>query len=159
MTRTRQTLFSLVATMVLSLGFVLAQADDKAAIRGLMEQQFAEFYTARDAEAVAQLFTEDALFIGPDGQLLEGRQEILAFFQEHFEESLPLSMEVIETVVVNDTASSTNRYVVTGPEGATVVEGYGLSIWNRIDGEWRWHRSIANVILPGPEENGMDGSD
>ena len=158
MTRTHQTLFSLVATMVLSLGFVLAQADDEATIRGLTEQ-YAEFYTARDAEAVAQLFTEDALFIGPDGQLLEGRQEILAFFQEHFEESLPLSMEVIETVVVNDTASSTNRYAVTGPEGETVVEGYGISIWIRIEGEWRWHRSIANVILPEPEENGMDGSD
>ena len=159
MTRTHQTLFTLVATAMLSLGFVLAQADDKAAIRGLMEQQFAEFYTARDAEAVAQLFTEDALFIAPAGQLFEGRQEILAGFQEALEDGLPISIEVIEVVVANDTAHSINSYVVTGPEGETVVEGYGISIWNRIDGEWRWHRSVNNMILPEPEENGMNGSE
>jgi uncharacterized protein (TIGR02246 family) len=158
MNRVQMTLFALVVTVMLSLGVALAQTDDEATIRGLMEQ-YAEFYTAGDAEAVAQLFTEDALFIAPDGQLFEGRQAILAFFQEHFEDSLPLSMEVIEVAVANDTAYSTSRYAVIGPEGDTVVEGYGLSIWNRVDGEWRWHRSVTNVILPEPEENDMDGSD
>ena len=158
MTRTHQTLFSLVATVMLSLGFVMAQAQDEATIRAQLEQ-FAEFYTARDVEAIAQLFTEDAIFIGPAGRLHEGRPTILAFLQEHLpEESLPFSMEVIEITVANDTAYSTNRYAVTGPDGETVLEGYGLSIWNRIDGEWMWHRSVNNMILPEPAEDDMDGS-
>ena len=158
MIRTHQTLFSLVATMVLSLGFVLAQADDEATIRAQLEQ-FEGYYTARNAEAIAQLFTEDALFIAPAGQLVEGRQEILDGFQEALEDGLPISIEVIEVVVANNTAHSINSYVVTGPDGETVVEGYGLSIWNRIDGEWMWHRSVNNMILPEPEENDMDGSE
>ena len=158
MIRTHQTLFTLAATAMLSLGFVMAQADDEATIRGLIEQ-YAEFYTGRDAEAVAQLFTEDAIFIGPAGQVIEGRPAILASFQEHLEDSLPLSKEVIEIVVANDTAYSTSTVLVMDPDGETVVGGYSLSIWNRIDGEWMWHRSVNNMILPEPEENDMNGSE
>lgn len=126
------------------------RADDGAEINGLLEQ-YAEFYTTGDAEAVAALFTEDAVFIAPDGVVLNGNHEILASFQEHFEASLPLSMDVIEVVVVGDTAYSTIRYAA-GPEDEVVVEGYGLSVWSRVDGAWLWHRGVANVIAPEPDE-------
>jgi uncharacterized protein (TIGR02246 family) len=125
--------------------------DDGAVIADLL-QQYARSYTTGDAEAVAALFTEDAVFIAPDGEVLEGHEEILASFRDHFESSVPLSMDVIEVVVVGDTAYGTIRYAA-GPEGDVVVEGYGLSVWSRVDGSWWWHRGVANLIAPEPDEH------
>ena len=160
MTRAHMKLCSLLATGLLALGGGLAQADNEAAIRGLQEQ-FDHYYTEGDYEGVAQLFTEDAVFIGATGQAVEGRDEILAFFHAHFADgSLQMTTEVIETVVLNDTAYSTNAWEGLDADGNIIVQGYSLSIWKRLDGEWKWHRNVANVVLPEPEEeNDMGGSE
>ena len=143
------------ATMIV-IGAALAQPEDEASIR-LVIQQYAESYSAGDAEGVTDLFTDDAVFVTPDGRLFEGRPTILEFFEDHFAGgALQLSVEDLETVVYAELAHSVTRWSATDEEGNVVVGGYGLVIFALVDGEWKWHWQVSNVILPDPDENGSD---
>lgn len=147
-------ILSLAAAVATMLGTAHATADDEAEIRDLT-QQYAEAYSQRDAAAVAEMFTEDALFVAPDGTRLDGRDDIESMFRDHFDSgSLPLSMGVIEAVVFGDIAYSLTTYAGLGGDGEPLVEGYGLSIWIQVDGAWMWHRNVANVIVSEPDETG-----
>jgi uncharacterized protein (TIGR02246 family) len=149
------TLLVATATM-LSLGFALAQPEDEAAVRQAI-QQYAVAYSAGDAPAVAELFTEDAVFVTPDGVAIEGRPTLRSMFQEHFAAgALQLTIDDVDTVVIGDVAYSMTRWSGATDEGEVVVGGYGLVILAQVDGAWKWHRHVANMILPDPEGNGSD---
>jgi ketosteroid isomerase-like protein len=143
------------ATMIL-LGVALAQQQDEASV-SMVLQQYAEAYSAGDAAAVADLFTDDAVFVTPDGRLFEGRATILALFQDHLAAgALQLAVEDVETVVQDDWAYAMTSWSGSDDDGTIVVGGYGLVILTLVGDEWKWHRHVANVILPDPEENGSD---
>jgi uncharacterized protein (TIGR02246 family) len=145
---------ALATATVTLVGAAYAEANDEAAIIDLM-QQYAASYSERDAAAVAELFTEQALFIAPDGTRLDGRQEIEAMFRVHFDSgSLPLVITPLETVVIDDTAYVLNTYAALGDDGEPIIEGYGMTIWLRVDSEWLWHRNVANVIVSEPNQSG-----
>src|SRR4051812_31709610 len=56
-----------------------ARANDEAAIRG-NDEAFARAFDAGDAAALAATFTDDAEVIDEDGQVVEGRDAITAYF-------------------------------------------------------------------------------
>ena len=60
------------------------QAADERAIRAL-QRRMLEAWGARDGEAFAAPFSDDALFIGFDGSVMRGRQQIAATHQEVFD--------------------------------------------------------------------------
>ena len=152
--RARIWLLKVAAAAFTMLGTAFAAGDAEAEIRDLT-MRYAESYSERDATAVAEMFTEDALFVAPDGTRLDGREEIEAMFRIHFDSgSLPLSMTVLETVVLGDTAYALTTYAALDDDGDPLVEGYGLAIWVRVDGTWMWHRKVANVVVPEVDEAG-----
>jgi hypothetical protein len=58
-----------------------------------------------------------------------------------------VGVESSETVVLDDSGYNTGTYWVTDSEGQVLVQGYYVAIVNRVDGEWRIHRHINNMIM------------
>jgi uncharacterized protein (TIGR02246 family) len=140
--------FALLAALTLALGTVLAQDQDDEAAAEEVNQQWQERFNAGDAEGVAELYTEDAVFYDSDGSVYEGRDAIQEAIQEFIDAGFrDASLEPIEVEVLNDTAYQILRYSVQDDEGET-VEGYNLSILKHENGEWLIHRDFANFVMP-----------
>jgi uncharacterized protein (TIGR02246 family) len=131
----------------------LAQGDADGAIRDLVNR-WQELYNQRDYQAVADLYVEDALFFGIDGGVHEGRDAI----RDALAVPLPMppgegTMEITadEVEVIGDTAYVVGQFVVSAPDGSTMVEGHYIAIDKLVDGTWMLHRHISNLAMPDPE--------
>lgn len=117
-------------------------------------QKFLDFYAARDAKALGNLFTEDAEFFDEFGELTQGRANIVALFENVFQNSPEAALEEInlnrvryitptvameqgETVATDILGGPryTSRYVAIHVKGA--------------DGVWR-----MNTLKNYPRESG-----
>jgi ketosteroid isomerase-like protein len=71
-----------------------------AAIRASMERthrRFRDAYNRQDAQALARLYAEDAILVGPEGRQARGRVEIEAYWEEVFRQSTArLAARVVE---------------------------------------------------------------
>lgn len=139
---------ALVGGAIVALGLALAQQEDLHAIEALPERIVAAV-DARDAEAMARLYTEDALRFEAGGQVTEGRQAVAQLYQAAFEQP-PAQVFIVasETVVHNDSGYQIGTYSVADEDGETLLQGYYLLVLNRVDGEWLIHRQINNMVLP-----------
>ena len=142
---------TVLAGAMLVCGLALAQEEDVQAAERWMTA-----FAAGDAEALADLYTDDAIFVNAAGQFMEGRQALMAYFQAGFEQPpLEIVIEPSETEIQNDSGYQLGAFTVTSEEGEIVVQGYYLLTLNRVDGEWKIHRHVANMIvpeMPAPEE-------
>ena len=157
MTRAHIRLFSLLATVTLALGGALAQDDDAAAVP--TAEAWAELINTGDAQAAIDLHTEDAIWFHPAGEVVEGRETIVSYVEGAIAAQVQVIVDILEVEVGNDLAYQTHFVAVTDVDGNLLTQGYGLVILKRVDGEWRWHRHLQNVILPEPAEDDMDGSE
>lgn len=138
--------FSLVAV---SSSPVLAGPQDVASIESRLEQYEIRFNQG-DAEAVAELYSEDVVYYGPLGRVFQGRDAV----QERYQGSLAagfsdMKIDVIEIRVVDDIAYDLARYTISSPAGEPLT-GYHLGVLEKEDGEWLVQRTLVNVVMPAP---------
>jgi uncharacterized protein (TIGR02246 family) len=107
---------------------------------------FRKAFEARDAAAIAELYTEDARVIAPGAEPAAGREAIAAFWAGAMQETKSVRLETLSVesggdlafedgvvhLTANDDSQSTARYVV---------------VWKRVGRRWHLHRDIWN---PGP---------
>lgn len=111
---------------------------------------------AKDAEAVAALYAEDAVKLVPNLPLLEGRQEIESYYAGLFEVPDFRSTFGPTRIVVadgGDLAYDHGTYTAswTGEAGPAEEVGKYVSVWRRIDGGWRLAVDMDNPD-PAPAE-------
>ncbi len=134
----------------LLLGGALAADADVLAIESLGER-YTVAQAERDVEALTALYTDDAILFNAVGQVLEGREALIAYWQAGFDgPPQHVDIDSRETVVYNDTGHATGTYVVTDDEDQVIVQGYYMAILHRVDGQWLIHRHINNMVLPEP---------
>ncbi len=117
-------------------------------------QAFLDAYAKRDANAIGELFTQDAEFFDEFGERTEGRENIVAMFQDVFDTSAVASIEEINIQRVRHISPT-----VAIEEGIVVgsVEAGGPRYTNRYvalhtkgdDGKWR-----INTLKDHPREGG-----
>lgn len=109
-----------------------------------------------DAAAVAALYTEDATYVTPDGQVLEGRQAI----QQALSQSLPMMSDLEITssrdpMVSGDLAVDVGEYSSTmaaqGGDGMEADGFYTVVLRRQADGSWKIvsHLAAQPVEMPG----------
>jgi uncharacterized protein (TIGR02246 family) len=127
------------------------------AVRVAIEKRAAEFSAAfnrGDVKAVAAMYTEDAIALPPDADIVRGRTAI----EKLWTEAMASGMKSI-TFTVLDVQSSGDLAVETGraaiglqPAGQPVTTQTGkyVVVWQRgADGQWRLLRDIWNSGGPG----------
>ena len=129
-------------------------ADESADQNAIEEsaKQYVDAFNRRDAVAISKLFGDDGELVESDGTRFSGREEIVAAYQEVFEQSPDAKLSLSVTSVRFVTADVAVEEGVTTfyPDGitATVESKYRAAHVQR-DGQWMIAavRAIENEIL------------
>jgi uncharacterized protein (TIGR02246 family) len=117
--------------------------------------RFVEAYNRGDVASVAALYTDDAVLLPPNAQLLRGRQAIGEFWNAARQAGL--RSLILKTASVDDSgelACEIGSYTLKiQPEGggATTDKGKYVVVWKRqADGSWKLAVDIWNTDSPLP---------
>jgi uncharacterized protein (TIGR02246 family) len=98
--------------------------------------------SARDANAMAEVYTEDAKVLPPDAPVVEGRAAIRTFFRNLFEaRPEPADFDEREIVVLGNYTWRQGIYSLPLP-GGSIEYGKFIQLWKRENGVWKLHRSM-----------------
>ena len=118
----------------------------EAASRGAIEATVDRYVAASnegDAEALAELYADDALLLPPDHEPIHGREAIVEFWRQGTDEGLevrPLRLEVN-----GDVAYMVGRYRLPPTEEEAADSGqYVLCLKRQADGAWKLTADIWN---------------
>jgi len=132
----------------------MCKSDDSAAISRLLEDYVAACNTG-NASAAAAVFTDNAVFMPPDGSALVGGAAILPWYEAFFKQVTEVLTvpPLPEVEVIGDWAFSRGSWqaIVTPKAGGEPVQvsGQGVIIYKRIgDGSWKWARVIITSDKP-----------
>ena len=151
MNRTRGIQAAFLITIILASGCGGGTDDQTAAIEEAT-QAFIQAICSGDSDAIATLYTEDAV-LQPPGEVVRGRQEIQHFLAPAPDrECLGLSIESASLTFNGDVAVDRGTWHRTFREGAgepqTETSHY-LAVWvHEPDGAWRmsqnmWHEPVT----------------
>jgi len=121
-----------------------ARSDDVRSSIESGNRAFAAAFLRGDAEAVAELYTEDAQVMPPGAGAVAGRPAIAAFWKSAIDagvKDLVLLTEQVESA--GELAYEIGRVRIVAEDGGVTEDRY-LVVWKRGDGGWRLHRDIWN---------------
>jgi uncharacterized protein (TIGR02246 family) len=111
----------------------------------------AEIYNKNDATAYAAFFTEDAVYVTPEG-VLYGRQAIEKKYANDFQQWHPTNY-VVNVHQVNAIGNDVWKFgewscAVQTQDGLFPVNGYFAAILVRVDGTWKERLTCYNMAAP-----------
>jgi uncharacterized protein (TIGR02246 family) len=119
---------------------------------GQMNRDFAAALNAKDAEAAAALYTEDAVLIPPGEPLVRGRKAIEEYWRAAIESGgvRNVSVETMDALSSGSLGYETGSFVLTanGPDGEAAVDsGRYIELLRREpDGRWLSTHGIWNAL-------------
>lgn len=120
---------------------------DRAAIDDA-SQSWVTAFNARDANAMAQLATEDIVLMPPGSAPVRGWEAAARSWRvaaSKANDRLAASAE--EVVITGDFAWAVGSFTRTLPNGTVVDQGKFLKVWKRVDGRWKIHRDMFSSNL------------
>jgi uncharacterized protein (TIGR02246 family) len=147
------------AILILSLTSIAFGQGSSANVRKEIEantKRLTEAFNKGDAAAVAEMYATDAKLLPPNSQIIEGRQNIQAFWQSVI--SLGAKLQALDTIEVEahgDTAHELGKYTFMIPQagGQSVTDqGKYLVVWKKQGGSWKLVRDIWNTSMPAPAQ-------
>ena len=137
--------------IVVTLACTSAAPDTAAAEAELEANALSWFdhYNKGDADAVTNLYADDAVLMPPGVPAMTGRAAIKAYFDKDIATVKGAGLSIRNTAVTGkgvsgDTGWVSGTYTVVDGAGATVDSGSYLSVHRRTDGAWPYTRDIWN---------------
>lgn len=116
------------------------------------DRAFEKNFGQHDAQGMAALYTTDGQCLPPGGDVVSGRDEIAAFWQQVFDMGVAnAELETIEVEAHGDTAIEVGRFALNDPDGQEIDHGSFIVIWKNQSDGWKLHRDIWNSNVP-PED-------
>jgi uncharacterized protein (TIGR02246 family) len=129
-----------------------------ATSRGAIEATVDRYVAASndgDADALAELYADDALLLPPDHEPIHGREAIVEFWRQGTDEGLEVSTLRLE--VNGDVAYLVGRYRLPPTDEESADSGqYVLCLKRQADGAWKLTADIWNGSGE-TDERGPDG--
>ena len=115
--------------------------------------KFGEAFLQGNAGAVAALYTDDAILLPPNHDILKGKQGIESFWSAAMKMGVKeVVLSTVDLVEMGDFVCEIGKYQLTiQPEGKEAFEDQGkyLVIWKQtVEGDWRLHIDIWNTNMP-----------
>ena len=125
---------------------------EEQAIRGQVAR-WHDLIKAKDAAAIAQLYTEDGAFMPPNAAIAKGREAIEQNWAGLIgTPGFDLAITPAQIIVSSsgDMALDRGTYrLVVAPDGEEMVDdGKYVVVWRKVDGEWKAAADIINSDLP-----------
>jgi uncharacterized protein (TIGR02246 family) len=113
-----------------------------------------EAFNAHNADALASLYTEDAVLLPPNEPAVFGRDAIRATNKELLaQEGIGMELEDLEINIVGDLGYKAGRYRMYSKDGGLLDRGKYIEIWKKTDGTWLIHRDMWNSSVAAPAES------
>ena len=98
-----------------------------------------------DLDALASLYTKDAIALPPDGPFVKGRDNIKQMWGTVAQQLglKSVKLQTVEIEVLGDWAHEVGEAHLTLGSGNAVAKY--VVVWKKADGEWRLHRDIWNT--------------
>lgn len=127
-------------------------ADEAIAEIEAVTPQFDEYIATQDADALANLFTEDAIRMPPNETVLNGKAAIRAAFASSFQDaSLVTSNRVTDVSLSGNTAVAIGTYRTQSDSIPDGVSGKWIAIFElQDDGGWKITKNMWNTDTPTP---------
>jgi len=112
---------------------------------------FAAALNKGDAMAVSDCYTSDAKLMQPNGQSVEGRENIRQLFSEWMKNGVPaFSIKTIEVWGDENQLTAEEEWKFTDKDGKIVDKGKALELFKMEDGKWKLYRDCYNSDMPPP---------
>jgi uncharacterized protein (TIGR02246 family) len=120
-----------------------------AAELAIANRRFEEAVAKRDINAIANLYTADAVLLPTDGQIIKGREAIKRQLEPLVENGLKSATSKSIKVEVNGDIATDIGYVsfhFQPPGGAIILTDLTyLVVWKKVDGQWLIHRDMVST--------------
>lgn len=108
---------------------------------------------AKDIDAIAALYTEDARLLAPNTAMTVGTDGVRAEFGAMIDAGLGVKLTSVEAIVSGDVGHHVGTYVLSAGD-ETVDVGKFVETWERgSDGVWRISNDIYNSDKPASDPN------
>jgi uncharacterized protein (TIGR02246 family) len=129
-------------------------AADEAAIAAINPAWF-KAYNEGDADRIAALYAEDAVFNAPALRALRGREAIRAYLAQDIAGSMAAGLAFVPAATTEhglsgDLGWEWGTFSLTDKSGATVDTGKYVTVYQRLGGKWLIIRDIFNTDTPPP---------
>lgn len=132
----------------------LAGAFDKVAARKAIEEnnkEFMDLMSKGDSIGLANLYTNDAKFMGPNTVSAVGRSKIQSAFAGHINAGIAkIELKTNEVWGDENMLVSEDQWKLFTKDGTEVDHGKAMVIWKKEDGKWKLFRDIFNSDMPVP---------
>lgn len=118
----------------------------KAEIQAL-ETAWAQADNARDANAVAAFYADDAVSMSNNRPMIVGRAAIQKDIEEGFvkkAKGATVSYDIMDVFGGDNTATETGKIVVKDSTGKVTYTGKYMAVWEKRDGKYICIRDISN---------------
>lgn len=146
----------LIAIVAISAAPAFGQGQS-AGVRKVIEANTKAFMAAfnrGDAAAVAAMYAIDAKVLPPNGEIVEGRQNIQAFWQNLISVGAKLqALDTVEVDALGNLAYELGKYTLMIPQAggqSTTDLGKYVVIWKRQGRRWQLAVDIWNTSMPAP---------
>ncbi len=112
-------------------------------------------FDARDAQAIADLYTEDGRVIAPGAEPAAGRAAIAEFWAGAMKDTKSVRLSTLAVESAGDLAVEDGVAHLTANDGSESAGRY-LVVWKRIGRRWHLHRDIWNSGPPGAAQAPAD---
>ena len=111
-------------------------------------REFMAAFGRRDTAAIGRLYTDDALVLPPNADLVRGPRSIADFWQSMFQVgATSVTLDTVDIDETSDLAVEVGRYRVMAGD-ALADQGKYVVVWKNQGGQWRLHRDIWNTNQP-----------
>ena len=115
--------------------------------------KFGEAVRQDDAAALAALYTDDAILLPPDSEMIKGKQGIEAFWSGGLQMGIKDAvLTIVDVFGSGDLVYEVSNFTLTiQPEGQEPIEQKGkyVVVWKQTaDGLWKMQVDIFNYKLP-----------
>jgi uncharacterized protein (TIGR02246 family) len=113
---------------------------------------FVDAAVRHDLDAIASLFTVDAIALPPDGEVTKGRDAIRQLWKSAIDGGLSgVKIKSTKIQVVGDMAIDIGHATLSmAPAGAaaTDTDVKDMAFWKKVRGHWRIYRDMWNARSP-----------
>jgi len=119
-------------------------------------QRFMDAFNSGDAATVGRLYTEQAVVLPPEAEMIEGREAIRKYWQSAIDHGIRnLSLRSVRVDEYGgDAAREIGRFSLESPaeQGRTSkVDGKYVVVWRKTGGGWQLDSDIWNLTEPEPD--------
>ena len=141
-------LAAVVLVLAVAVTACAPQAADQGAELASAAGAWQAAFDAKDADALAAVYTEDCVFMPPNAELGSGQTFVNQEISGMIEAGLGLELVTMAASAAGGVGYRAGTFTMYAPDGSLADRGKFIEGWRKVDAEWKIAHDIYNSDLP-----------